>query len=41
MITSGYASLLPVVEVLGIVHRGYLIEPFELDTLRACVDAAG
>lgn len=41
VITSGYASLLPVVEVLGIAHHGYLLKPFELDTLRACIDAAG
>ena len=40
VITSGYASLLPVVEVLGIAHHGYLVKPFELDTLRACIDAA-
>jgi DNA-binding response OmpR family regulator len=39
--TSGYASLLPVVEMLGIVHHGYLIKPFELDALRACIDATG
>ena len=41
VITSGYASLLPVVEVLGIAHHGYLVKPFELDTLRAAIDAAG
>jgi DNA-binding response OmpR family regulator len=41
VITSGYGSLLPVVEVLGIAHHGYLIKPFELDALRACIDAAG
>ena len=40
VITSGYASMLPVVEVLGIAHSGYLMKPFELDTLRACIDAA-
>ncbi len=41
VITSGYASMLPIVEVLGIPHSGYLVKPFELDTLRACIDAAG
>jgi DNA-binding response OmpR family regulator len=41
VITSGYASLLPVVEMLGIVHHGYLIKPFELDALGACIDATG
>jgi DNA-binding response OmpR family regulator len=41
VITSGYVSLLPVVEVLGIAHHGYLIKPFELDALRACIDATG
>lgn len=40
VITSGYASMLPVVEVMGIQHHGYLIKPFELDALRACIDAA-
>ncbi len=40
VITSGYASMLPIVEVLGLVHSGYLVKPFELDTLRACIDAA-
>ncbi len=40
VITSGYASMLPVVELLGISHSGYLVKPFELNTLRACVDAA-
>jgi DNA-binding response OmpR family regulator len=40
VITSGYASLLPVVEVMGIQHHGYLVKPFELDALRACIDAA-
>lgn len=40
VITSGYASMLPVVEVLGIAHSGYLVKPFELDVLRACIDAA-
>lgn len=40
VITSGYASMLPIVETLGIVHNGYLVKPFELETLRACIDAA-
>lgn len=40
VITSGYASMLPIVEVLGIAHSGYLVKPFELDALRACIDAA-
>jgi len=40
VITSGYASQLPVVEVMGIAHHGYLVKPFELDALRACIDAA-
>ncbi len=38
--TSGYASLLPIVEVLGIAHSGYLLKPFGLDQLAACIDAA-
>ncbi len=40
VITSGYTHMLPIVEVLGIAHSGYLVKPFELDTLRACIDAA-
>lgn len=40
VITSGYTSMLPVVELLGIAHSGYLVKPFDLDTLRACIDAA-
>ena len=40
VITSGYGSLLAVVDVMGIQHHGYLIKPFELDALRACIDAA-
>ena len=40
VITSGYASMLPVMEVMGIQHHGYLIKPFELAALRACIDAA-
>jgi DNA-binding response OmpR family regulator len=40
VITSGYASMLPIVETLGLAHSGYLVKPFELDTLRACIDAA-
>lgn len=40
VITSGYASMLPIVETLGIAHSGYLVKPFELETLRACIDAA-
>jgi DNA-binding response OmpR family regulator len=39
VITSGYASMLPVVEMLGISHSGYLVKPFELIALRACIDA--
>jgi len=40
VITSGYASMLPIVETLGMAHSGYLVKPFELETLRACIDAA-
>jgi DNA-binding response OmpR family regulator len=40
VITSGYASMLPIVEMLGIAHSGYLVKPFDLETLRACIDAA-
>jgi DNA-binding response OmpR family regulator len=40
VITSAYGSLLPVVELLGIAHSGYLLKPFGLDQLAACIDAA-
>jgi DNA-binding response OmpR family regulator len=40
VITSGYASMLPIVEMLGMAHSGYLVKPFDLETLRACIDAA-
>jgi DNA-binding response OmpR family regulator len=40
VITSGYASMLPIVEMLGMVHSGYLVKPFDMETLRACIDAA-
>lgn len=40
VITSGYASMLPIVEMLGVAHSGYLVKPFDLETLRACIDAA-
>jgi DNA-binding response OmpR family regulator len=40
VITSGYASMLPILEMLGMAHSGYLVKPFDLETLRACIDAA-
>jgi DNA-binding response OmpR family regulator len=39
VITTSYASLEPVLEVLGLRHSGYLVKPFELDDLRALIDA--
>ena len=38
LITSAYASMKPVVEVLGLEHSGYLVKPFDLDELGHCID---
>ena len=39
VITTSYASLKPVLEVLGLGHSGYLVKPFQLDQLRTLIDA--
>ncbi len=40
VITSGASDLLPLLDALGMTHTAYLTKPFELGTLRACIDAA-
>jgi len=40
IITTAYASMQPLLEVLGLVHSGFLIKPFELEQLGAMIDAA-
>ena len=39
VITTAYASMRPVVEMLGLAHSGFLVKPFELDELGALIDA--
>jgi DNA-binding response OmpR family regulator len=40
VITSAAPDLLPVLDALRITRTAYLMKPFSLDTLRACIDAA-
>ena len=39
VITTAYASMRPVVEMLGLAHSGFLVKPFELEELGALIDA--
>jgi DNA-binding response OmpR family regulator len=40
VITTSYASMQPLFEVLGIDYSGYLVKPFSLGDLEAEIDAA-
>jgi DNA-binding response OmpR family regulator len=40
VITTSYASMQPLFEVLGIDYSGYLVKPFSLSDLQAEIDAA-
>jgi DNA-binding response OmpR family regulator len=40
VITTSYASMQPLFEVLGIAYSGYLVKPFSLSDLEAEIDAA-
>jgi DNA-binding response OmpR family regulator len=40
VITTSYASMQPLFEVLGIAYSGYLVKPFSLSELEAEIDAA-
>jgi DNA-binding response OmpR family regulator len=40
VITTSYASMQPLFEVLGIEYSGYLVKPFSLSDLQAEIDAA-
>ena len=40
VITTAYASMQPLLKVLGLAHCGYLMKPFELEELRKLIDAA-
>ncbi|MBI4421741.1 MAG: response regulator [Gemmatimonadetes bacterium] len=41
VVTTAYASMQPLLEVLGLAHSGFLIKPFELEALGVAIDAAG
>ncbi len=40
VVTTSYASMQPVMDVLGIDHSGYLVKPFDLKELASRIDAA-
>lgn len=40
VITTSYASMQPLFEMMGIAHSGYLVKPFSLSDLAARIDAA-
>ncbi len=40
VVTTAYASLEPVLSVLGMAHSGYLLKPYGLDELAERIDAA-
>jgi DNA-binding response OmpR family regulator len=41
VVTTAYASMRPVIEVLGTGHNGFLTKPFELEELGKLIDAIG
>jgi DNA-binding response OmpR family regulator len=40
IVTTAYASMQPVIEMLGTGHSGFLVKPFELEELAKLIDAA-
>jgi DNA-binding NtrC family response regulator len=40
VITTAFASMRPVIEVMGSRHSGFLVKPFELEELAKMIDAA-
>jgi DNA-binding response OmpR family regulator len=40
VVTTAYASMRPVIEVLGLGHSGFLVKPFELEELSRMIDSA-
>lgn len=38
IVTTAYASMRPVIEVLGLGHNGFLVKPFELEELARLID---
>lgn len=41
VVTTAYASMQPMIEILGLQHSGFLFKPFDLGALEARIDAAG
>jgi two-component system response regulator MprA len=39
IITTAYASMQPVIRMMGLGHNGFLVKPFEMDQLGALIDA--
>lgn len=40
VITTGYLSVEPMIDILGLGHRGYLLKPFSMEDLAALIDDA-
>jgi DNA-binding response OmpR family regulator len=40
VVTTAYASMQPLLEMLGLRHSGFLVKPFELADLGATIEAA-
>lgn len=40
VVTTAYASMAPMLEVLGLRHSGYMVKPYGLDELAERIDAA-
>lgn len=40
VVTTAYASMQPLLQVMGISHSGFLVKPFELTELAKLIDAA-
>ena len=40
IVTTAYASMRPVIEVLGLGHSGFLVKPFELEELGQLIAGA-
>jgi CheY-like chemotaxis protein len=40
VITTAYASMEPLMGVMGLGHSGFLVKPFELSELEKLIDAA-
>jgi len=41
VVTTAYASMEPMIEVLGLDHSGYLLKPYSLTELAERIDGAG